>query len=94
MLGIAFAVAGAIALFAKSRELVLIALTLPVIVLPTAANPLMHAIGERRSTKSFAAELEAHLTPSTEVIGVEAFTGSLVFYLRRPMTVVTSDASE
>jgi 4-amino-4-deoxy-L-arabinose transferase-like glycosyltransferase len=94
VLGLAFAVAGAIAWFAKSRELVLIALTLPVIVLPTAADSLMHAIGERRSTKSFVMELQAHLTPSTEVIGVEAFTGSLIFYMRRPMTVVTADASE
>jgi 4-amino-4-deoxy-L-arabinose transferase-like glycosyltransferase len=94
MLGIAFAVGGITALVAKRRELVLIALTIPVIVLPLAANPLMGALGERRSTKSFVARMQPHLTPQTHVIGVEAFTGSLIFYLGRPITVVTSDASE
>jgi hypothetical protein len=34
------------------------------------------------------------VTPSTEVIGVEAFTGSMAFYLGRPIVVVTEDASE
>jgi 4-amino-4-deoxy-L-arabinose transferase-like glycosyltransferase len=92
--GLAFLTGGVIALFAKRRELVLIALTLPVIALPLLANPLMHAIAERRSAKEFVAELAPHVTPSTQVIGVEAFTGSIAFYLRRTLTVVTSDASE
>jgi hypothetical protein len=48
----------------------------------------------RRSAKAFAAQLAPHLTPQTQVIGVEAFTGSLAFYLRRPIVVVTEDASE
>ena len=30
----------------------------------------------------------------TEVVGVEAFTGSMAFYLRRPIVVVTPDAEE
>ncbi|MDQ3282935.1 MAG: glycosyltransferase family 39 protein, partial [Acidobacteriota bacterium] len=50
--GLAFAIGGVIALVAKRRELVLIALSLPVIVLPLAANPLLSAIGERRSAKT------------------------------------------
>ena len=93
-LGIAFAAGGAIALFAKRRELVLVALTLPIVAIPIAADPLMRAVGERRSAKSFAAELRPHLTPRSEVIGVEAFTGSLAFYLQRPIIVATEDASE
>jgi 4-amino-4-deoxy-L-arabinose transferase-like glycosyltransferase len=93
-LGIAFALGGLVALFAKRRELVLIALTLPVIALPVVANPLMHALGERRSAKSFVAELTPHLRANTEVIGVEAFTGSMAFYLRRPITIVSEDGSE
>lgn len=93
-LGIAFAIGGLVALFAKRRELVLIALTLPVIALPALADPLMRALGERRSAKSFVAELQPHLTPRTEVIGVEAFTGSMAFYLRRPITIVSEDGSE
>ncbi|HEV7238245.1 MAG TPA: glycosyltransferase family 39 protein [Thermoanaerobaculia bacterium] len=93
-LGVAFALGGVVALFAKRREIVLVALTLPIIVLPALADPLMRAVGERRSTKSFIAELQPHLTSRTEVIGVEAFTGSMAFYLRRPVTIVSEDGSE
>ena len=94
-LGVAFLAGGLIALFARERrELALIALSLPMIAIPLLANPLMNALGERRSTKSFIAELRPHLTPGTEVIGVEAFTGSMAFYLERPIVVVTEDASE
>ena len=93
-LGIAFVIGGLVALFAKRRELVLVALTIPVIAIPVLADPLMRALGERRSAKSFVAELEPHITPQTEVIGVEAFTGSMAFYLRRPITIVSEDGSE
>ncbi|MEO8379342.1 MAG: glycosyltransferase family 39 protein [Acidobacteriota bacterium] len=93
-LGIAFVLGGLVALFAKRRELVLVALTLPVVALPAVSDPLLQAVAERRSTKSFVAQLEPHLTPATEVIGVEAFAGSMAFYLERPITVVTADASE
>jgi 4-amino-4-deoxy-L-arabinose transferase-like glycosyltransferase len=93
-LGIAFLLGGAIAVSAKRRELTLVALSLPVVALPLIANPLLHTLGERRSTKSFVAELKPHVTPGTEVIGVEAFTGSMVFYLRRPITIVSEDGSE
>jgi 4-amino-4-deoxy-L-arabinose transferase-like glycosyltransferase len=92
--GAVFAIAGLVALFAKRRELVLIALTLPAFALPLIANPILNAIAQRRSTKAFVAELAPHLTPATQIIGVEAFTGSLAFYLQRPVTVVTKDASE
>jgi 4-amino-4-deoxy-L-arabinose transferase-like glycosyltransferase len=92
--GVAFAVAGVMALFSKRRDLVLIALTLPVFALPIIATPMLHAISDRRSAKSFVQELAPHLTPHTQIIGVEAFTGSMAFYLRRPITVVTKDATE
>jgi 4-amino-4-deoxy-L-arabinose transferase-like glycosyltransferase len=94
ILGVAFAVGGAVALFARRREVILVALTLPVVVLPLAADPLLKAIAERRSTKSMVAEMQPHLTPATEIIGVEAYAGSLSFYLRRPIVVVSEDASE
>src|SRR5687768_4690308 len=93
-LGAAFALGGLVALFAKRRELILVALSLPVLLMPLITNPLMQAIGERRSTRSFVARLAPHLQPDTQVIGVEAFTGSMAFYLRRPIVVVTEDASE
>lgn len=93
-LGIAFVLAGAIALFVKRRDYLLAALSVPMLVLPLAADPLLEALGERRSARSFVAEMRPHLTPRTSVIGVEAFTGSLAFYLERPITVVTADAGE
>jgi 4-amino-4-deoxy-L-arabinose transferase-like glycosyltransferase len=93
-MGIAFVIGGVAALVSKRRELVLAALTVPIIAIPLLANPVMHAIGERRSAKGFVAELAPHVTPSTQIIGVEAFSGSLAFYLRRPIVVVTRDASE
>lgn len=94
VLGVAFVIAGALALFVKRRDFLLGALSVPMLVLPLAANPLLNALGERRSTRSFVEELKPHLTASTQIIGVEAFTGSLAFYTRRPITVVTEDASE
>ena len=94
ILGIAFAVGGIVALLAKRKELVLAALTVPIIVMPLATEPLLGAIAERRSTKSMVAEMQPHLTPQTEIIGVEAYAGSMAFYLRRPIVVVSDDASE
>jgi len=93
-LGIAFALGGVVAMIAKRRELVLIALSLPMIAIPLLTQPLMLGVAERRSAKAFVDDLRPHLTPETQVIGVEAFTGSLAFYLRRPVIVVTEDASE
>jgi 4-amino-4-deoxy-L-arabinose transferase-like glycosyltransferase len=92
--GLAFAIGGFVALFAKRRDLVFIALTIPTIALPLLADPLLDAIGQRRSAKEFVAELAPHVTPATQVIGVEAFSGSLAFYLQRPLIVVTRDATE
>ena len=92
-LGGAFVLGGVVALFAKRKEWVLVALSLPVLLIPLITNELMQAIAQRRSTKSFVAQLAPH-AKNAEVIGVEAFTGSMAFYLRRPITVVTEDASE
>ncbi|HYH10530.1 MAG TPA: glycosyltransferase family 39 protein [Thermoanaerobaculia bacterium] len=92
--GVVFVAGAIVALVAKRRELVLVALALPIVVLPAIATPAMRAIGERRSAKTFVEELTPHLTPSTHVIGIEAFSGSMTFYLRERMTVVTRDASE
>lgn len=93
-LAIAFLLGGIAALIVKRRELVLIALTIPLLAFPAASTPVMRGIAERRSAKAFVDELTPHLTPRTRIIGVEAFTGSMQFYLRRPITVVTEDASE
>ena len=93
-LGAAFLVGGLVALAAKRRGVVLAALSLPVIALPLIANPMMLALGERRSAQSFVAELVPYVKAETEIVGVEAFTGSMQFYLRRPITLVSEDGSE
>jgi 4-amino-4-deoxy-L-arabinose transferase len=93
-LGLAFAVCGIVAAVTKRRELAVIALSLPVIAIPLAASPLMNALGERRSTRTFAASIAPELGPQTPLIGVEAFAGSLAFYLQRPIILATDDASE
>jgi 4-amino-4-deoxy-L-arabinose transferase-like glycosyltransferase len=93
-LGVVLLAACAGGLFLRQRKLVLLAFALPAILLPLCANPILRAIAERRSAKGFVHELQPHLAKPTHIIGVEAFTGSLVFYLRQPITLVTEDASE
>jgi len=93
-LGIVALAAGIVALLVKKREVLIIALSMPVIAIPILANPLLQAIGERRSAHTFAEQLRPHVKPSTEIVGIEAYTGSLQFYLQKPITVVTPDAEE
>jgi len=92
-MGAMFAVGGALG-FVSRRDLSLIALTIPIVAIPLAANPLMQAIGSRRSEAALVAQLRPLMSPRTEVVGVEAFTGSMTFYLQRPMVVVTPDGEE
>ena len=95
ILGLLFVATGVVALlFAQRRRVVIAALALPVLALPVVATPLLQALGERRSAHAFVAELQPHLTRRTRIIGIEAFTGSMAFYLRRPVLVATSDGSE
>jgi 4-amino-4-deoxy-L-arabinose transferase-like glycosyltransferase len=92
-IGVTCLIGGALALVPR-RDMALIALTIPVIAIPLTANPIMRAIGARRSEAAFVEQLRPMVTPRTEVVGVEAFTGSMTFYLRRPIVVVTPDAEE
>lgn len=93
-LGIVCLVAGVAAMLVKRRDLAFIALSLPVLAIPLAADPLMNALAERRSTRSLIAQIAPYVHEDTEVAGVEAFTGSMAFYLRRPVTIYTPDAEE
>ncbi|MGH9420457.1 MAG: hypothetical protein ACRD3J_10810, partial [Thermoanaerobaculia bacterium] len=92
-IGVSFLIGGALAFVAKS-DVALIALTIPIIAIPLAANPMMRAIGARRSEAAFMERIRPMITPRTEVVGVQAFTGSMTFYLQRPIIVVTPDAEE
>jgi 4-amino-4-deoxy-L-arabinose transferase-like glycosyltransferase len=93
-LGVTCLIAGVAALLLKRRDLAIIALSLPVLAIPLAAHPMMNALAERRSTRSFVAQLAPYVQGNTEVAGVEAFTGSMAFYLQRPVTIYTPDAEE
>jgi 4-amino-4-deoxy-L-arabinose transferase-like glycosyltransferase len=93
-LGAVFVAGGVVALFARRRELALAALSAPMLAIPLIAGPLMDALGERRSAKAFVQEMAQHLRPDTQIIGVEAFTGSMAFYARRPIIVASPDATE
>jgi 4-amino-4-deoxy-L-arabinose transferase-like glycosyltransferase len=93
-IGIVALVAGIVALLVKRREVLIIALSMPVVAIPILANPIMKAIGERRSAHAFIEQIRPQLGPATEVVGLEAYTGSMQFYLQKPITVVTPDAEE
>ena len=83
--------AGAI-VFAKRKEIAIAALSLPIIAVPITANPLLQSIGERRSAKAFVEQLKPYA--GRQVVGIEDYTGSIEFYLRKPVIVVTPDAAE
>src|SRR5207237_1705599 len=91
VLGVLALAGGALAML-PSRHVALAALALPVIAIPIAANPVINAIAVRPSAAGFVQQLP--LREDTEVIGVEAYTGSMSFYLRRPVVVVTPDGEE
>jgi 4-amino-4-deoxy-L-arabinose transferase-like glycosyltransferase len=81
---------GIVALATRRNAIALAALTLPVIAIPIAANPLMNALAIRRSTKA----LVAQLPRSDEVIGLQAFSGSMEFYLQRQIILVSPNGDE
>jgi len=93
ILGISALVCGVLAIFVRGAISV-IALSIPMLLIPIVTNPLMHAIAARRSTQSLISQIRPYLAPDTEVIGIEAFTGSMAFYLQRPIVIVTPDAEE
>jgi 4-amino-4-deoxy-L-arabinose transferase len=93
-LGIVMLIAGIVGLLVTKREVLIIALSMPVVAIPILANPIMKAIGERRSAHAFVEQIRPQLGPATEVVGIEAYTGSMQFYLQKPITVVTPDAEE
>jgi len=89
--GVCALIGGVLAfVFVNRRWISFVALSFPILAAPLCANPMMNGLALRRSTKA----LMAQVPPDAEVIGVEAFTGSMAFYLRRPIVVVTPNAEE
>ena len=94
VLGGLLLIGGLVAAFARRRDVGVMALSLPLLAIPLVSAPLMKSLGERRSEKSFIAQLAPHVTPHVKVVGVEAFTGSMTFYLRQPIVVASDDGEE
>ena len=94
VLGVLLLVGGLVAAIAKRRDFAVIALSLPMLAIPLVTTPLLKSLGERRSAKSFVAQLAPYLTPHVRVVGVEAFTGSMTFYLRQPIVVASDNGEE
>ncbi len=80
-------VASGVAAWALSRRgrAALAALSLPLALAPVVTAPLMSDIARVRSAQGLAAALRPHLTPETEIVGVETLPPSLLFYLGRPI---------
>lgn len=87
------AIAGGVATLWRP-DLAIAALSVPILAIPLVVNPVMNALAMRRSEQSLALAMRPHMTPDTEVAGVEAFTGSMAFYLERPFAVITPDGEE
>ncbi len=92
VIGIAAIIGGGVALW--RREYAVIALSVPILIIPLATNGVMQALATRRSEKALAMAIRPAVTPATEIVGIEAFTGSMAFYLERPIVVVSPDAEE
>lgn len=92
-IGATWIIGGALALMPR-RDVALVALTIPMIAIPLTANPIMQAIGARRSEAGLVEQLRPLVTPKTEVVGIDSFSGSMTFYAQRTMIVVTPDAEE
>jgi hypothetical protein len=71
-----------------------IALSIPMLAVPIVTNSTMNQIALRRSAKELVAQVRPYVSAETEVVGIEAFTGSMAFYLQRPIVIVTPDAEE
>ncbi|HEX9163186.1 MAG TPA: glycosyltransferase family 39 protein [Thermoanaerobaculia bacterium] len=94
ILGALLVIGGIVAAIAKRRDIGVIALSIPFLAIPLATTVLLDALGERRSEKSLVAQIAPKVTPHVNVIGVESYTGTMSFYLRKPVIVASDDAEE
>ncbi|MDJ0766766.1 MAG: glycosyltransferase family 39 protein [Myxococcota bacterium] len=94
-LGVVSVLGAVLAWFARShRELLLLALSLPVVAIPFTSRKLMSEIGEDRSARTMAHAIRDIGGDRVRVVGIGAFPQSLPFYLKRAMIVSTPDGSE
>lgn len=92
IIGAAALVCGAIAIFTRGA-IALIALSIPMLLIPITTGGVMRSIAGRRSEKAFVSDLRPFVG-NGDIVGIEAFTGSMAFYLQRPIIVVSPTGDE
>jgi 4-amino-4-deoxy-L-arabinose transferase-like glycosyltransferase len=78
----------------RHRGILLLALAVPVSVVPVVGSRLMDAVGRERSALEVARALQQIGDSGTQVVAAATFPLSLPFYLRRTVILSTADGSE
>jgi 4-amino-4-deoxy-L-arabinose transferase len=73
--------------------LALIALSIPMLLIPVTTGSVMRSIAARRSEKALVSDLRPFVG-NGDVVGIQAFTGSMAFYLQRPIILVSPTGEE
>jgi 4-amino-4-deoxy-L-arabinose transferase-like glycosyltransferase len=92
IIGAAALICGAIAIFSRGA-LALIALSIPMLLIPIVTGGVMRSIAGRRSEKAFVSDLRPFVG-SGDIVGIQAFTGTMAFYLQRPIILVSRTGEE
>jgi 4-amino-4-deoxy-L-arabinose transferase-like glycosyltransferase len=92
IIGAAALICGAIAIFTRGA-VALIALSIPMLLIPIVTGGVMRSIAGRRSEKAFVSDLRPFIG-SGDVVGIQAFTGTMEFYLQRPIILVSRTGEE
>jgi len=84
-------VCGVIAVFTR-EEIALIALSVPMLLIQVTTGSVMRSIAGRRSEKALVNDFRRFV--AGDVVGIQAFTGSMAFYLQRPIVLVSATGEE
>ena len=92
LLGVAALACGLTAIFTQG-PIALIALSIPMLLIPVATGSVMQSIAARRSEKALVSDLR-RVAGDGDIVGIQAFTGSMAFYLQRPIILVSPTGEE
>src|SRR5579872_2911731 len=89
ILGAAALICGLIGIFTKP-SIAVITISIPALLIPIITTDAMRSVAAMRSEKAFVANLH----PKADIVGIRSFTGSMMFYLQRPIIVVSPTGEE
>jgi len=92
IIGAAALICGVIAIFTRGAP-ALIVLSIPMLLIPIVTGGVMRSIAGRRSEKAFVSDLRPFVG-NGDVVGIQAFTGTMAFYLQRPIILVSRNGEE